>query len=152
MWWRLKSPASPLFTQPFIQAQMKENIKAPRHWPLWGKFTGDRWILAKMASNSKNISIWWHHHVCGHLATLYTNKSVPGEILYRLSNRNTEVFSITVFDYIVKIMCFLYSHVLQYWLIGTQAITWSTTIQHKAWFVFIILDVYFIGARFVPGF
>ena len=23
---------------------MKENIKAPRHWPLCGEFTGDRWI------------------------------------------------------------------------------------------------------------
>ena len=21
-----------------------ENIKAPRHWPFWGEFTGDRWI------------------------------------------------------------------------------------------------------------
>ena len=41
---RLKTPASPLFTQPFIQAQIKENIKAPRHWPLCGEFTGDRWI------------------------------------------------------------------------------------------------------------
>ena len=40
----LKSPASPMFTQPFIQAQMKENIKAPRHWPLCAEFTGDRWI------------------------------------------------------------------------------------------------------------
>ena len=28
----------------FIQAQIKENMKAPRHWPLWGEFTGDRWI------------------------------------------------------------------------------------------------------------
>ena len=27
-----------------IQVQIKENIKAPRHWPLGGKFTGDRWI------------------------------------------------------------------------------------------------------------
>ena len=36
--------ASPLFTQPFIRAQIKENIKAPRHWPLCGEFTGDRWI------------------------------------------------------------------------------------------------------------
>ena len=34
--WRLKSPASRLFTQPFVQAQIKENIKAPRHWPLCG--------------------------------------------------------------------------------------------------------------------
>ena len=28
----------------YIQAQINENIKAPRHWPLCGKFTGDRWI------------------------------------------------------------------------------------------------------------
>ena len=42
--WRLKTPASRLFTQSFIQALIKENIKAPRHWPLCGKFTGDRWI------------------------------------------------------------------------------------------------------------
>ena len=33
-----------LFTQPFIHAKIKENIKAPRHWPLSGEFTGDRWI------------------------------------------------------------------------------------------------------------
>ena len=25
-------------------AQIKENIKAPRHWPLFGEFIGDRWI------------------------------------------------------------------------------------------------------------
>ena len=31
----------------FIQAQIKENIKAPRHWPLCGEFTGDRWIPRK---------------------------------------------------------------------------------------------------------
>ena len=42
--WRLKSPASWLFIQPFIQTQLKENIKAPPHWPLWREFTGDRWI------------------------------------------------------------------------------------------------------------
>ena len=40
--WRHKSPAWRLFTQLFIQAQIKENIKAPRHWPLWGEYTGDR--------------------------------------------------------------------------------------------------------------
>ena len=42
--WRLKSPASRVFAQPFIRTQMKVNIKAPRHWPLCGEFTGDRWI------------------------------------------------------------------------------------------------------------
>ena len=34
----------PLFTQPFIRTQIKENIKVPRHWPLCGEFIGDRWI------------------------------------------------------------------------------------------------------------
>ena len=38
------SPASPVFTQPFIQAQIKDNIKALRYWPLCGEFTGDQWI------------------------------------------------------------------------------------------------------------
>ena len=33
-----------MFTQPLIQAQIKENTKAARHWPLWGEFTVDRWI------------------------------------------------------------------------------------------------------------
>ena len=42
--WRLKSPASRLFTQPFIQAQIRENIKAPRDWPLCGEFTSHWWI------------------------------------------------------------------------------------------------------------
>ena len=42
--WRLKSPASRLFIQSFIQTQVKVNIKASRHWSLCGEFTGDRWI------------------------------------------------------------------------------------------------------------
>ena len=42
--WRHKSPASRVFIQPFVQAWIKENIKAPRHCPLWEEFTGDRWI------------------------------------------------------------------------------------------------------------
>ena len=28
----------------FVHAKIKENIKAPRHWPLWGESTGDQWI------------------------------------------------------------------------------------------------------------
>ena len=47
--WRLKSPASRLLTEAFIQAQIKENIKAPRHWPLCG-------------DSPENVSIWWRHH------------------------------------------------------------------------------------------
>ena len=54
--------ASRLFTQPFVQAQIKENIKAPRHWPSRGEFTGDREFPAQRASYAENVSIWWRHH------------------------------------------------------------------------------------------
>ena len=36
--------ASQITTVSIVQAQIKENSKALRHWPLWGEFTGDRWI------------------------------------------------------------------------------------------------------------
>ena len=65
-------PHDSWFTQPFIQMQIKENIKAPRHWPLCWEFTVDRWIPAQMASNAGNVSIWWRHHVW--LSTILTNE------------------------------------------------------------------------------
>ena len=40
----LNHPASWLFTRPFIQGADERNIKALPHRPLWGEFTGDRWI------------------------------------------------------------------------------------------------------------
>ena len=40
----MSAMASQITIQPFIQALIKENIKDPRHWPLCGEFTGDRWI------------------------------------------------------------------------------------------------------------
>ena len=49
------------FTQPFIQAQIKENIKAPRHWPLCGGFMVTGEFPAQMVSNAENVSIWWRH-------------------------------------------------------------------------------------------
>ena len=59
---KLKWPASRLFTQASIQTQMKENIKAPRHWPLCGEFTGTGDFPAQRASYAENVSIWWRHH------------------------------------------------------------------------------------------
>ena len=32
------------FLNRLFKAQIKENIKALRHWPLCGEFTGNRWI------------------------------------------------------------------------------------------------------------
>ena len=42
--------------------QIKVNIKAPRHWPLCGEFTGTGEFPAQRASNAENVSIWWRHH------------------------------------------------------------------------------------------
>ena len=53
---------SRLFTQRFIQAQIKENIKlrvtglCARNSPGTGEFP------AHMASNTETVSIWWRHH------------------------------------------------------------------------------------------
>ena len=67
--WRLKSPASRLFTQSLIRAQIKENIKAPRHWPLCGEFTGKQEsnffrnkFNALWAQVIYSVSIQWCHN------------------------------------------------------------------------------------------
>ena len=41
----------------------QRNIKAPRHWPLWGESAYDRWIPLTKAINPESVSIWWRHHV-----------------------------------------------------------------------------------------
>ena len=41
---RLKLPASRLFSQAFVQAYTKENIKATQNWTLLGESPGDLWI------------------------------------------------------------------------------------------------------------
>ena len=51
-----------MFTQLLVQAHIKENIKAPRHWPLCGEFIGDWWIPRTKASDAETFSIWWRHH------------------------------------------------------------------------------------------
>ena len=40
--WRLKSPAPRVCVHPFVQAEIKENIKFLREWHLWGESTGDQ--------------------------------------------------------------------------------------------------------------
>ena len=58
----IKSPASGLFVQPFVQVKIKENIKAPHHWPLWGEYISDWWFPSQGTSNAKNVFIRWRHH------------------------------------------------------------------------------------------
>ena len=47
----------------FIQVQIKENIKAPRHWLCAGNSPVTGEFPAQMANNAKNVSIWWRHHI-----------------------------------------------------------------------------------------
>ena len=78
--WCLTSPVSRLFTQPLIQAQINENIKAPRHWTVCGEFTDD--FPAQRASNAENVFNWWSHHaiwgcsVSMYMDSHYINKTV----------------------------------------------------------------------------
>ena len=48
----------------FIQAQIKDNIKALRHWPLRGEFTGDRWIPRTIGQQRGKCFHRWRHHEC----------------------------------------------------------------------------------------
>ena len=65
--WRLKSPASRLFTQALIEARIKENIKAPRHWPLCGEFTGDpvnlMTSLCTIEASIRVFHAYFHHRL-----------------------------------------------------------------------------------------
>ena len=61
-WARLrpKSPASWLFAQPFIQAQIKEYTNAPRHWPLCGEFTGSSaLVIRQLGWIGKPVRVVW---------------------------------------------------------------------------------------------
>ena len=43
-------------------AQIKENIKAPHHWSLWGNSPVTGEFPTQRASNAEIVSIWWRHH------------------------------------------------------------------------------------------
>ena len=63
-----KTLSYPLCVQPFFHTQIKENIKAPRHWSLWGESTGDRWIPL-----TSNQIVWTPFHSMYENSTLCTN-------------------------------------------------------------------------------
>ena len=54
-----------LFVQPFVKAQIKENVKALPHWLLWGEFTSSHKgpITRKMFPIEDVIVIWHDVHV-----------------------------------------------------------------------------------------
>ena len=58
----------------FFHAQIKENIKAPRHWPLCGNSPMTSEFPAQRASYAENVYIWWRH---------YDESHKPSVIIFR---------------------------------------------------------------------
>ena len=87
-----KSPPSWLFAQSFVQAQMKENTKAPRHWPLWGESTGDRWIPSQRASNAEKS---FHLTVTSSSIQIFFDYDNQQVYIYKISRLAREMNSLT---------------------------------------------------------
>ena len=98
--WGLKSIAYPLFAQLLVQAQIKENIKAPRHWPLWGEFTANRRNPHTRPVAWKNVSILRRHYENSAFLSLLNGNSpvlsglhshtasYPGKLFHIIASRH----------------------------------------------------------------
>ena len=77
-------PHDCLFNRLF-KAQIKENIKAPRHWPLCrnSPVTGE--FPAQCASNAENVSIWCRHHVSAGLCASH-DLIIDQSCMYQLNS------------------------------------------------------------------
>ena len=105
--WRLKSPASRLLNQPFIQAQIRENIKAPRHvrgihrWPVYSPHKGPvTWKMFPFDDVIMILQICHYRHVIRETTTS----------LNHLGTRHVMLLS----DYMGKYCaCILFTNMLQ---------------------------------------
>ena len=73
----------------------RKNIKVPRHWSLWGDFTGDRWIPRTKASNAEmspfdDVIMKQLHSCC--LLILATSKRST-LLICRISSSQNEIMS-----------------------------------------------------------
>ena len=97
--WCLKSPASRLFTQPFIQAQIKRTAKlrVPGLYAGNSSVTGE--FPAQMVSDAQNFSIWWcnnhyvKHKILTHPLELYV--STAPNILSMMTSSYGNIFRVT---------------------------------------------------------
>ena len=100
--------------------QIKENIKAPRHWPLCGEFTGHRWIprtngqtrkmfpfddvimIASESSIQLHVLMWKRHKH----AMLHWTVSYGCQLLLFRNNQNEINSNVQIFDIIYSIICY----------------------------------------------
>ena len=121
--WHLKSPASPLFNQPFIQAQIKENIKVSHHKGQWCRALMFPLICAL-------INGWVNNHEAG-------------DLRWHLAHYDVTVMrdGLTQCPLVMPYGCMEFGQSwLRYWLgaIGHQAITWTKIDHIQRW---IYLDL-----------
>ena len=71
--WRLKSPAPSPSVQLFVQAHIKENIKAPRHWPVDSPHKGPvawkcfHWMTSSYSGTNLCNDLKYHSNFASHL-------------------------------------------------------------------------------------
>ena len=83
--------------QPFVEEQIKENIKALHRWPLWGESTGYRWIpLTKGQQHGKcfhliTSSCVWGSTYSHWLKTQVHTKLWPSHFIFQHKSWSTSV-------------------------------------------------------------
>ena len=81
--WHLKSPASRLLALTLVQAQIEDNMKAPRHWLLWGKFIPNKGpLMRKMFQFDDVIVNKLTHKNVHRLANIYAIRKLSVKIHY----------------------------------------------------------------------
>ena len=148
-WWRVKSPPSRLFTQPFIQAQIKESTKASRLWPLWGELTGDRWIPRTKGQERGKC---FHSMTASWCGTIFDTTQILGHLANMMSRSSYNLRALKFgrvmvgFSYIYQhfpllladtfcSFCFYFS--LRFWLSVRSILNWfSTTFSNDVWTCF----------------
>ena len=152
-WWaqgRLKSPASLLFAQSFVRAQIKENNNDSRHWPQWGVFTSDRWFPSQRASNAEDVSIWWRHHCPACRTYLNARRSWDVVICPIYMCLTVYEFSFILFDLrlFITLLNFILNYVLlvKFWIftyykIWNMLIIYCLIVNFRGYFDLIDISV-----------
>ena len=113
--WLLKSPPSRLFTQAFIQAQIKENNKALHHWPLRGKI--HQWLVTGKMFPFDDVILEWLDELIGWvnvntvLASQFENVPLPFK---NASFNDEEYFKHHIHNWVRAKGWFVYSSPLTY--------------------------------------
>ena len=112
---RRSNHRSRLFIQSFVQAQIKENIKAPHQGFFLGESTYDRWIPL---TKGENVFFLWRHHARGRISitcTVYVQ----------------ECYQIKISFVLKRISMLRVKDILMFWGTGRYHTSVKTTISNQ---------------------